>query len=124
MNHLSPDEQAMVRERPEDYSARTRDEVAGQQVPEPRHFTPDHNTDQREDRILADMRDKALAARKEYGVVQAVEQPPASLGVRAASQRLSSLVLRASGGETILITVNGKKMAQLCPVPRIDEAKS
>ena len=32
MNHLSPDEQAMVRERPEDFSVRTRSDVADQQA--------------------------------------------------------------------------------------------
>ncbi len=92
MNHRSPDEQDRVREHPEDFSVRTRREVEEQ-----------------------------LAEREEHGAAQAQEQPPSSLGVRAASQRLSSLVRRARAGETILITVEGKEMAQLCPVvPRID----
>ncbi len=92
MNHLDADEQARVLEHPRDFSARTRDEVEEQ-----------------------------LSEREEHGVAQAQEQPPSSLGVRAASQRLSSLVRRARAGETILITVEGKEMAQLCPVvPRIE----
>ena len=86
MNHLSPDEQAMVLERPEDYSARTRRDVAAQ-------------------------------------VEEAQEHPPEKVGVRAASQRLSQLVRRAKGGETIVITVDGKVSAQLCPVVPRTEAK-
>ena len=123
MNHLDVAEQAMVRERPGDYSARTRNELPDQHVHDPRHFTPDHESDRREDRILADMRDKALAAREKRVAAQIQEQPPPSLGVRAASQQLSSLVLRASGGETIIITVRGVEAAQLCPVVLRTDAK-
>lgn len=71
MNHLSADEQAMVREHPGNYSARTRNDVADQ-----------------EDQILAEMRDKALTARGNRST-------PESVGVRAASQKLSQLVWRA-----------------------------
>ena len=112
MNHLDADEHAMVRERPEDYPVSTREDELRQQVPEP------HGSDRREDQIPADMRDKALAAR---GHVAAQERPPEKVGVRAASQKLSQLVRRAKGGETIVITVDGTVSAQLCPVvPRID----
>ncbi len=110
MNHL--------RERPEDYPVSTREDELRQQVPEPRYFRPDHDSDRREDQVLAELRGKALAAR---GHVAAQEHPLEKVGVRAASQKLSQLVQRAKGGETIVITVDGKVSAQLCPVvPRID----
>lgn len=105
MNHLSADEQAMVREHPGNYSARTRNDVADQ-----------------EDQILADMRDIALDARGDHAAGQVEENLIEKVGVRAASQKLSQLVQRAYDGETILITVNGAEKAQLCPVaPRITD---
>jgi len=120
MNRLSAAGQAMVRERPGDFPVNTRNDVPDQQVREPRHFRPDHNSNRREDRILAGLRDTAMAAREEHEEAQeAQEHPPEKVGVPEASQRLSCLVRRAKGGETI--TVNGKVSAQLCPVvPRID----
>ncbi len=116
MNHLDADEHAMVRERPEDYPVSTREDELRQQVSEPWHFCPNHDT---EDPILAELRHKAQVARGEH--VAAQERPPEKVGVRAASQKLSQLVRRAKGGETIVITVDGTVSAQLCPVvPRID----
>lgn len=97
MNHLNLDEQARVREHHKNFSVRTRNDVADQ-----------------EDQILAELRDKALTARGNRST-------PESVGVRAASQKLSQLVWRARGGETFVITINGVESAQLCPVvPRIE----
>ncbi len=77
MNHLDADEQAMVRERPRDYSVRTRNDV--------------------------------------------VDQQAETVPLRKAAQGFSALVRRVRAGATIVITVNGKEAAQLCPVvPRID----
>lgn len=103
MNHLNLDEQDRVRKHPDDFSDRTRNDVE----------------EQVQERLLAELRDTPLTAREEH--VWAQEHPPKSMGVRAASQRLSRLVRRAQGGETIFITVDGKVSAQLCPVvPRIE----
>ena len=65
-------------------------------------------------------REDELRQQAARGHVAAQERPPEKVGVRAASQKLSQLVQRAKGGEIIVITVDGKVSAQLCPVvPRI-----
>lgn len=41
-----------------------------------------------------------------------------STGLRELRQRASDLVRQAEGGETIIVTVNGRQVAQLGPVRR------
>lgn len=119
MNHLDSDEQAMVRKRPKDFALGTRNDVADQQVPEPQYFCPDHDSDRRQDRILADMRDIALAARGQ--VDEAQEHSARTVTLRDAAQGFSKLVNRVKAGEMFVITVRGVETARLCPVvPRID----
>ncbi len=43
---------------------------------------------------------------------------PMSTGLRELRQRASDLVRRAACGETIIVTVSGREMAQLGPIQR------
>lgn len=93
MNHLSLEEQAWVREHPDDYSEAIRNDVADQLISA--NLPP-------VGRLADDVQELADTAE--------------TFSVREVAQRLSKFVQRAKAGETLTITVRGEPAAQLGPI--------